>query len=45
MTNEGNRDPNGDIPYLYRWCFSLKTGAVKEEKLDKVLSEFLRVNE
>ncbi|NEP83121.1 MAG: 9-cis-epoxycarotenoid dioxygenase [Okeania sp. SIO3B3] len=45
VTNEGDRVPNGDIPYLYRWRFNLKTGAVKEEKLDEVPSEFPRVND
>ncbi|MGB3512356.1 MAG: carotenoid oxygenase family protein [Microcoleaceae cyanobacterium] len=45
VTDEGERDPDGDIPYLYRWSFNLKTGAVKEEKLDDVASEFPRVNE
>lgn len=45
VANEGDGDPNGDIPYLYRWRFNLKTGEVKEEKLDEVPSEFPRVND
>jgi len=45
VTNESDRLPDGDIPYLYRWRFNLKTGAVKEEKLDDVASDFPRVNE
>ncbi len=34
-----------DIPLLYRWRFNLKTGEIKEEKLDDVPSEFPRLNE
>ncbi|MBW4574168.1 MAG: carotenoid oxygenase family protein [Aphanothece sp. CMT-3BRIN-NPC111] len=34
-----------DIPYLHRWRFNLKTGAVQEEALDDQASEFPRVNE
>ena len=30
---------------LYRWRFNLKTGAVKEEVLDEVASEFSRIND
>lgn len=45
VTNDGERDPQGDIPYLYRWRFNLKTGGIKEEKLDDVPSEFPRVND
>lgn len=45
VTNESDRLPDGDIPYLHRWRFNLKTGEVKEEKLDDVASEFPRVNE
>lgn len=45
VTDESDRLPDGDIPYLHRWRFNLKTGAVKEEKLDDVASEFPRVNE
>ena len=45
VTNESDRLPDGDTPYLHRWRFNLKTGGVKEEKLDDVASEFPRVNE
>ena len=45
VTDESDRHPDGDIAYLHRWRFNLKTGAVKEEKLDDVGSEFPRVNE
>lgn len=34
-----------DIPVLHRWRFNLATGAVTEEALDDVISEFPRVNE
>ncbi len=34
-----------DIPFLHRWRFNLKTGAVKEERLDDTPGEFPRVNE
>ncbi len=45
VTDESDRLPDGDIPYLHRWRFNLKTGEVKEEQLDDVASEFPRVNE
>jgi carotenoid cleavage dioxygenase-like enzyme len=32
-------------PFLYRWRFHLRTGAVKEERLDDVASEFPRMND
>jgi carotenoid cleavage dioxygenase-like enzyme len=32
-------------PYLYRWTLNLETGAVKEEKLDDVRTEFPRMND
>ena len=32
-------------PHLYRWRFSMKTGAVKEEQLDDVATEFPRAND
>ncbi|APR86933.1 Lignostilbene-alpha,beta-dioxygenase [Minicystis rosea] len=31
-------------PYLYRWTFDMKTGAVTEEQLDDVLGEFPRMD-
>ncbi|MBH8562131.1 carotenoid oxygenase family protein [Nostoc sp. CENA67] len=34
-----------DIPFLYKWRFNLKTGAVIEEPLDDIPSEFPRVND
>ncbi|HEY9871969.1 MAG TPA: carotenoid oxygenase family protein [Candidatus Obscuribacterales bacterium] len=34
-----------DIPFLHRWRFNLKTGAVQEEQLDDKPGEFPRVNE
>ncbi|MCL2933192.1 MAG: carotenoid oxygenase family protein [Trichodesmium sp. MAG_R03] len=45
VTNESDRLPDADIPSLHCWRFNLKTGGVKEEKLDDVASEFPRVNE
>lgn len=33
------------VPHLYRWRFNLKTGAVHEEQLDDVATEFPRVND
>lgn len=45
VTDESDRNPDGDIPLLYRWRFNLNTGTVKEEQLDDVPSEFPRVNE
>lgn len=40
-----DRNPDDDIPYLYRWRYNLKTGTVKEEKLDDHPCEFPRINE
>ena len=45
MGDDGDRLPDADIPYLHRWRFNLKTGEIKEEKLDDVPCEFPRVNE
>ena len=45
ISQDSQRDPDGDIPRLYRWRFNLKTGEVQEEMLDDVPSEFPRVNE
>ena len=45
VSDEGKRDPEGDIPRLYRWRFNLATGLVKEEMLDETPGEFPRVNE
>ncbi|MCU0655370.1 MAG: carotenoid oxygenase family protein [Polyangiaceae bacterium] len=33
------------VPHLYRWRFNLKTGAVREEQLDDVATEFPRAND
>jgi carotenoid cleavage dioxygenase-like enzyme len=33
------------VPHLYRWRFNLRTGAVQEEQLDDVPTEFPRVND
>lgn len=41
--NGGGHD--SDIPQLHRWCFHLSSGAVVEERLDDIPSEFPRVNE
>ena len=32
-------------PFLHRWTFDLKTGAVKEEKLDDLATEFPRMHD
>jgi carotenoid cleavage dioxygenase len=32
------------VPFLHRWRFNLVTGAVREEKLDDVPTEFPRIN-
>ncbi|MGK7944761.1 MAG: carotenoid oxygenase family protein [Microcystaceae cyanobacterium] len=45
VTNEDDRIADGDIPYLYRWRFNLKTGQGTEEKLDEIPSEFPRIND
>lgn len=42
-TNRSKHENN--IPKLHRWRFNLKTGAVVEEPLDDIASEFPRVNE
>lgn len=41
--NAGER--NSDIPQMHRWRFNLSTGAVVEEQLDDIPSEFPSVNE
>ena len=45
VSQESQRDPEGDIPRLHRWRFNLSTGKVREEMLDDVPGEFPRVNE
>jgi carotenoid cleavage dioxygenase-like enzyme len=45
VSNDTERDSDGDIPRLHRWRFNLSTGSVREERLDDVPSEFPRVNE
>lgn len=44
MANNKNDEPR-DISHLHRWRFNLKNGAIKEEYLDDVASEFPRINE
>ena len=41
--NAGER--NSDIPQMHRWRFNLSTGAVVEEQVDDIPSEFPSVNE
>lgn len=43
--SNSERDGKSDIPLLHRWRFNLKTGELKQEKLDDIPSEFPRVNE
>lgn len=45
VTDNEQRDAQGDIPRLHRWRFNLKDGSVGEEMLDDVPSEFPRVND
>ncbi len=45
VSNDTERDSDGDIPRLHCWRFNLSTGSVREERLDDVPSEFPRVNE
>lgn len=45
VSDESQRDPEGDIPRLYQWRFNLNTGTVSEKRLDDVPSEFPRINE
>lgn len=40
-----SQDSNSNIPLLHRWRFNVKTGAVVEEPLDDIPSEFPRINE
>lgn len=39
------QDSQSDLSFLYKWRFNLKTGAVIEEPLDDIPSDFPRVNE
>ncbi|MDM9380402.1 carotenoid oxygenase family protein [Chlorogloeopsis sp. ULAP01] len=39
------QDTHSDLAFLHKWRFNLKTGAVIEEPLDNIPSEFPRVNE
>jgi len=41
----GQAEEGGDIPYLYKWQFNLKTGAVQETQLSELPCEFPRINE
>jgi carotenoid cleavage dioxygenase-like enzyme len=45
LPQDTHADPQGNIPRLYQWRFNLVTGAVREEMLDDVPTEFPRVNE
>jgi len=45
VTDNEQRDAQGDIPRLHRWRFNLKDGSVSEEILDDIPSEFPRVND
>lgn len=45
ISDDSQPDTQADIPRLYRWRFNLSTGAVHEEMLDDVASEFPRINE
>jgi carotenoid cleavage dioxygenase-like enzyme len=45
VTQDTQRDPDGDIPRLHQWRFNLKTGKVSEQRLDDVPGEFPRINE
>lgn len=45
VSEEKDRDPEGDIPRLHQWRFNLNTGTVREEMLNDVPAEFPRVNE
>ncbi|MBG1265996.1 carotenoid oxygenase family protein [Nostoc sp. WHI] len=44
-SDDSQLDTQADIPRLHRWRFNLNTGAVHEEMLDDVASEFPRINE
>lgn len=39
------QDSQSDLSFLHKWRFNLKTGAVIEEPLDDIPSEFPRVND
>ena len=45
MSDVKQGETEGESARLYRWRFNLKTGAVREEMLDDVTSDFPRVNE
>lgn len=45
ISDDSQSNTQADIPRLYRWRFNLSTGAVHEEMLDDVASEFPRINE
>jgi len=45
VPQDTHADPQESIPRLYQWRFNLNTGAVREEMLDDVPTEFPRVNE
>jgi carotenoid cleavage dioxygenase len=45
VSEEKDRDPEGDIPRLHQWRFNLNTGTVREAMLNDVPAEFPRVNE
>jgi carotenoid cleavage dioxygenase-like enzyme len=44
-SDDAQRNPEGDIPRLHRWRFNMKTGKLRDQRLDEVASEFPRINE
>lgn len=45
VSDSNQLDPDEEIPRMYRWCFNLTNGTVREEMVDDVPSEFPRINE
>ncbi|MBW4506023.1 MAG: carotenoid oxygenase family protein [Scytonematopsis contorta HA4267-MV1] len=43
--DDTQRNPEGDIPRLHRWRFNMKTGKLRDQRLDDVASEFPRIND
>jgi carotenoid cleavage dioxygenase-like enzyme len=44
-SDDNQRNPEGDIPRLHRWRFNMKTGKLRDQRLDEVASEFPRIND
>ncbi len=44
-SDDSQRNPEGDIPRLHRWRFNMKTGKLRDQRLDDVASEFPRIND